>query len=190
MIPPAIASATVIATFGLFMVVAQVVRTRNVARRGASTRRAEGIAHTATYFFWLPYLIIWLRVGPSLDPPPASVWIGLALASAGIAFALWAMATLGEHYDLTLEIHGGHRVVREGPYGVVRHPIYTGLALHSIGAMLTTGNVLYIAGTLVVTFPLFVLRARTEERLLRDEFGAEYERYAREVPMLIPGGRR
>jgi hypothetical protein len=117
-IPPAIASATVIATFGLFMVVAQVVRTRNVARRGASTRRAEGIAHTATYFFWLPYLIIWLRVGPSLDPPPASVWIGLALASAGIAFALWAMATLGEHYDLTLEIHGGHRVVREGPCAI------------------------------------------------------------------------
>ena len=188
MIPTAIVSAIVIASFGIFMLVAQLTRSRNVARRGASTRRASGIAHTATYFFWLPYLVVWMRPGPSFDVPLIVVWIGLVLAVAGIAFALWAMRTLGEHYDLTLEIHGGHRVVREGPYAMVRHPIYTGLAIHSIGAVLATGNALFIAGTLLVTFPLFVMRARVEERLLRDELGDEYVRYARDVPMLIPGG--
>lgn len=189
MIPPAIVSAIVIASFGVFMVVAQITRSRNVSRRGASTRRASGIAHGATYFFWLPYLIVWLRPGPSIVVPIAVIWLGLALSAGGIAFALWAMRTLGEHYDLTLEIHGGHRIVREGPYAVVRHPIYTGLAIHSIGAMLATGNALFITGTLLVTFPVFVIRARVEERLLRDALGAEYERYAREVPMLVPGLR-
>ncbi len=190
MIPYPLVAGVVIASFVLFMVVAQVTRTRNVAHRGASMRRAGGVAHTATYLFWLPYLVVWLRPGPSLDPAPLVVWAGLALSVGGIVFALWAMATLGEHYDLTLEIHGGHEVVRSGPYAIVRHPIYTGLAIHSIGAMLATENLLFTLGTLVVTFPIFVLRARIEERLLREELGSDYERYAREVPMLVPGGPR
>jgi protein-S-isoprenylcysteine O-methyltransferase Ste14 len=188
-IPSQLVSAVVIASFALFMLVAQITRMRNIARRGASTRRAAGVAHAATYFFWLPYLVVWLRPGPSADPALAMIWLGMVLAVGGIVFALWAMATLGEHYDLTLEIHGGHRVVRDGPYGIVRHPIYTGLAIHSVGAMLATGSLLFIAGTLLVTFPIFVARARTEEQLLREELGDEYERYAHEVPMLIPGLR-
>lgn len=181
-----LASVVVIASFGIFMVVAQVVRARNVARRGASLRRARGLADTATAFFWLPYLVVWLRPGPQVEPPDAIVWAGIVLAAAGVVFALVAMATLGRHYDLTLEVHGGHEIVRTGPYSLVRHPIYTGLAVHSIGAMLATGNVIYIAGTLLVTFPVFVLRARAEEELLRAELGTRYDEYARDVPMLVP----
>jgi protein-S-isoprenylcysteine O-methyltransferase Ste14 len=37
-----------------------------------------------------------------------------------------------------------------------------------------------------VSYPAFYLRARAEEGLLRERFGAEYENYAREVPMLVP----
>jgi protein-S-isoprenylcysteine O-methyltransferase Ste14 len=185
-IAPALVSAVVIASFAVFMFAAQVVRGRNVARRGASVRRARGIADAATFFFWLPYLVIWLRPGPSFDLGVAIVALGLGLAVGGIVFALWAMATLGRHYDLTLEVHRGHEVVRTGPYAVVRHPLYTGLAIHSLGAMLATGNVVFAAGTLLVTFPMFVLRARAEERLLRAELGSQYDAYAREVPMLVP----
>lgn len=185
MIPPALASAIVVASFAVFMLVAQVVRARNVVRRGASLRRARGIADSATYFFWLPYVVVWLRPGPSLDLGALAV-VGVALAVAGVAFALWAMATLGRHYDLTLEVHGGHEIVRGGPYAVVRHPIYTGLAIHSLGAILATGNLVLAAGTLLVTIPIFVARARTEERLLRAELGGAYDAYARTVPMLVP----
>lgn len=182
-------SAIVIASFAAFMVVAQVARARAVERRGPSRRRARGVADTATYFFWLPYLVVWLRPGPALVVPEALVWVGLAAAVAGVLFALAAIAALGRHYDLQLEVHGGHELVRRGPYSAVRHPVYTGLALHSLGACLATGNVLFIAGTLAITCPLFVVRARIEERLMREEFGPEYDRYAREVPMLVPGLR-
>jgi len=37
-----------------------------------------------------------------------------------------------------------------------------------------------------VTYPALYLRARTEERLLRERFGAEYDEYARQVGMLVP----
>jgi protein-S-isoprenylcysteine O-methyltransferase Ste14 len=138
------------------------------------------------YFFWVPYVVIALRPGPELDLPDGLRWIGVALSLLGIAFSLWAMVTLGRHYDLVLEVHQDHELVRRGPYALVRHPVYTGLGLHFAGACLATGNLLLIAGTLLVSYPAFYARARAEERLLRGRFGAEYEKYAQEVPMLVP----
>jgi protein-S-isoprenylcysteine O-methyltransferase Ste14 len=138
------------------------------------------------YFFWVPYVVIALRPGPEVDVPDALRWIGVALSVLGIVFSLWAMVALGRHYDLVLEVHQDHELVRHGPYALVRHPVYTGLGLHFAGACLATGNLLLIAGTLLVSYPAFYARARAEERLLRDRFGVEYEKYAREVPMLVP----
>jgi protein-S-isoprenylcysteine O-methyltransferase Ste14 len=134
----------------------------------------------------VPYLVIALRPGPEAQVPEALVWVGIALSVLGVAFSLWAIVTLGRHYDLVLEVHQDHELVRRGPYALVRHPVYTGLALHFAGVCLSTGNLLLIAGTLLVSFPAFYLRARAEEALLRERFGAEYEKYAQEVPMLVP----
>ena len=168
------------------MVSAQIAQRRAVSRRGATVRTAGGIAALTPYFFWVPYLVIALRPGPELEVPPALQWAGIALSILGVAFSLWAVMALGRHYDLVLEVHQDHELVRQGPYSLVRHPVYTGLALHFAGLCLATGNLLLIAGTLLVSYPAFYLRARAEEAMLRDRFGAEYEKYAREVPMLVP----
>jgi protein-S-isoprenylcysteine O-methyltransferase Ste14 len=179
---------TVVALAGIvtFMVVAQLSRIRGVARRGETLARSRGLAHYVAYFFIVPYVVIAARIGPELDVPEPIRWVGLALIVLGIAFALWAIVTLGRHYDLELEIHRDHELVRRGPYRLVRHPIYTGLGLHFAGACLATGNVILIAGTLLVTYPALYLRAKTEERLLRERFGPAYDAYAREVGMLVP----
>jgi protein-S-isoprenylcysteine O-methyltransferase Ste14 len=175
-----------LASIVTFMAVAQVSRIRGVARRGETLARSRGLAHYVAYFFFVPYLVIAARPGPELDVPEPLRWIGLALVVLGIAFALWAIAALGRHYDLELEVHRDHELVRSGPYRFVRHPVYTGLGLHFAGACLATGNLLLIAGTLLVTYPALYLRAKTEERLLRERFGAAYEEYARQVGMLVP----
>jgi protein-S-isoprenylcysteine O-methyltransferase Ste14 len=175
-----------VASIGTFMLVAQLSRVRGVARRGETLARSRGPAHYIAYFFFVPYVVIAARPGPELDVPEPLRWLGLALTVLGVGFALWAIATLGRHYDLELEIHRDHELVRAGPYRVVRHPIYTGLALHFVGICLATGNLLLIAGTVLVTFPAFYLRAKTEEALLRERFGEQYETYAREVGMLVP----
>ena len=175
-----------VASIVTFMAVAQVSRARGVARRGETLARSRGLAHYVAYFFFVPYLVIVARPGPELDVPDPMRWSGLALVALGVAFALWAIATLGRHYDLELEVHRDHELVRSGPYRFVRHPVYTGLALHFAGACLATGNLLLIAGTLLVTYPALYLRAKTEERLLRERFGAAYDDYARRVGMLVP----
>ena len=165
---------------------AQIAQRRAVSRRGATVRTAGGLAALAPYFLWVPYVVLALRPGPELAVAEVVAWVGLALSVLGVAFSLWAVATLGRHYDLVLEVHEDHELIRGGPYALVRHPVYTGLALHFAGLCLATGNVLLILGTLLVSYPAFYLRATAEETLLRERFGAEYEKYAREVPMLVP----
>lgn len=170
----------------VFILSAQVAQRRALSRRGATVRTAGGLTAFVPYFFPVPYVVIALRPGPELDVPETLRWLGVGLTVLGVAFSLWAMTTLGRHYDLVLEVHQDHELIRGGPYALVRHPVYTGLALHFAGACVATGNLLLLAGTLFVTFPAFYARARAEERLLRERFGAEYEKYAREVPMLVP----
>jgi protein-S-isoprenylcysteine O-methyltransferase Ste14 len=181
-----IISLVIVAGGVLFIVFAQLARQRAVASRGGSLRTTGGIAHLLPYFFWVPYVVVTFRLGPSVPRDSWAILFGLALAVAGIAFSLWAIVTLGRHYDLVLEVHAGHELVRDGPYALVRHPVYTGLALHFVGACLATGNALLMAGTLLASFPAFYIRASAEERLLRERFGSEYDAYAKRVGMLVP----
>jgi len=75
--------------------------------------------------------------------------------------------------------------VRSGPYSVVRHPIYSGLILAVLGTTLVYGK----AGCFVA-LPLTIVAWRKksliEEAFMREQFGAEYERYMRQVKALIP----
>jgi protein-S-isoprenylcysteine O-methyltransferase Ste14 len=185
-VSPVLVSFMSLASIVTFMVVAQLARARAVGRRGATVARSEGFARYIAYFVFVPYIVIVARPGPEIDLPEAVRWVGFLLIWPGVAFAIWAIVTLGRHYDLVPEVHQDHELVRAGPYRFVRHPIYTGLAIHFAGACLATGNLLLIAGTLLVTFPALYLRAQAEERLLRDQFGAAYDDYAREVGMLVP----
>lgn len=189
MISDGVLSLIVIAGGVVFITFAQLARQRAVADRGASLRTSTGLPQLVPYFFWVPYAVVGLGLGPKINLEDSLRLGGAAISVLGIALALWSIVTLGRHYDLVLEVHAGHQLVRSGPFAWVRHPVYTGLALHFLGACLATGNVLLIIGTLLVTFPAFFARTRAEERLLREQFGSEYDRYMNEVPMLVPGLR-
>ena len=175
-----------------FIVFANLAQQRAIGRRQPTVRLATGVAQWLPYFLWMPYVVVGARIGPELDVGDGWRALGIGISLLGVAIALWSIVTLGRHYDLVLEIHADHQLVRGGPFAMVRHPVYSGLALHFVGACVATGNVVLAAGTLLVTFPSFWIRARAEEVLLRERFGGEYDRYAREVPMLVPrvGGKR
>jgi len=112
------------------------------------------------------------------------VLVGLTLA--GMSFTWWARIYLGRFWSSAITRKEGHRVIDTGPYGLVRHPIYTGL----IGAILATGaaigTVTALLGALLISFGLWQ-KARMEEGFLMTEFGADvYGPYRRRVPMLVP----
>ncbi|HET8569605.1 MAG TPA: isoprenylcysteine carboxylmethyltransferase family protein [Candidatus Limnocylindria bacterium] len=176
-----------VASFLEYAALAFVVRARSLRARGPSVRTRQGLAASRLpYFVWLPYVVLAARPGPELEVTEPLAWLGLALVVGGTTFASWSAITLGRHFDMEVEVHRGHEVVRTGPYAIVRHPVYAGLAVHFLGMCLASGNLVLVAGVLGAAIPAFVLRAREEESLLREELGDAYDRYAREVPMLVP----
>ncbi len=114
-----------------------------------------------------------------------SAVIGLAVLVAGMGFAFWARASLGRNWSAVVTLKEDHRLIRTGPYAIVRHPIYTGLLTAVLGSAVALGRVHHFVA-LALVFAAYWRKSRIEERWLAQEFSAEYETYRREVPALIP----
>ena len=113
-------------------------------------------------------------------------WAMVILAVAGFLFMWWARIHLGKLWSSEVRIKAGHRIVDTGPYSLVRHPIYTGIILSGFASAILRGTVAGFLGASLMTVSWY-LKARLEERFLREQLGAEnYDAYARRVPMLVP----
>jgi protein-S-isoprenylcysteine O-methyltransferase Ste14 len=137
-------------------------------------------------------LLIFFRVIGPLSHPlfPASIllaWTGVALALAGLALTWWARVHLGREWSLMVTLKQDHRLVRSGPYAIVRHPIYTGILLALLGS-----TIVYhvspqgLLGLALSTYGI-VLKLRQEERFLTERFGDAYRAYMMQVRALVPG---
>jgi protein-S-isoprenylcysteine O-methyltransferase Ste14 len=112
-------------------------------------------------------------------------WLGLLMVVLGLAFAIWARIHLGRNWSGTVTVKDDHELIRTGPYGLVRHPIYTGLLLAILGTAIAFGEWrgLLAFGFLTVAF---LFKLRREERFMSESFPDDYPRYRAEVPALVP----
>jgi protein-S-isoprenylcysteine O-methyltransferase Ste14 len=120
-----------------------------------------------------------------LAPTPASQWTGLALTAAGIGIAVLARVILGRNWSGTVTVKRDHQLIRRGPYAVVRHPIYSGLALALFGTAVFHARVGSLAGFALALLN-WRLKSLAEEAFMEREFGADYAEYKRRVKALIP----
>ena len=58
----------------------------------------------------------------------------------GIGLAIWARYHLAEYWSARVTIKEDHQLIRTGPYARLRHPIYSGLILATIGSALVIGK--------------------------------------------------
>ncbi len=136
---------------------------------------------------YIPYLIGF----PLMDLfqydlyPVVLRWSGVVLVLIVIPLLAWIHRTLDRQYSAQLEIKSKHRLITEGPYTRVRHPMYTVLGLFSLGMALVTANTLIIifAFIILVAFP-FV--AKQEEQMLTDAFGEKYLEYMKRTRRFFP----
>lgn len=143
-----------------------------------------GVIATLAYLFGR-------RLGQGLQSPlwPVSQTLGWLLAGlvlSGIAFAWWARLTLGRLWSGLITLKEGHTIIDHGPYGLVRHPIYTGILLSAAATALAMPSAFAFAvlGAILVTL---TTKAWAEERFLCQELGEEaYAAYRARVPMLVP----
>jgi protein-S-isoprenylcysteine O-methyltransferase Ste14 len=113
-------------------------------------------------------------------------WLGVILYTGGGALRIWPVYVLGNRFSGLVAIQPGHTLVTTGIYSIIRHPSYLGLLVNALGwglAFRSWAGVLLAA----LLLPLLLARIRSEEALLRSQFGAEYDTYCGRTSRLIPG---
>lgn len=167
---------------------------RGAAPKTATTARSNAsrvgfvtqmVAYAVVYTFERPYFT------PSVPMSKRSEAIVLLVASAigvaSILFCYTAMRTLGKQWSLIARIVSGHELIEQGPFSIVRNPIY----LAMFGLLLQAGLVVSVWQAIIPAIVLFLIgtwiRIREEEKILRQQFGSQFDDYARRVPAFIPG---
>ena len=99
---------------------------------------------------------------------------------------IWPVLVLGRRFSGLVAIQRGHELVTDGIDCVIRHPSYLGMIILMFGWALAfrSGPGIILAALII---PPLLVRIRSEEALLRTQFGDQYEAYCRRTARLIPG---
>jgi protein-S-isoprenylcysteine O-methyltransferase Ste14 len=124
-----------------------------------------------------------LHLGIASSNPAIGV-MGVILCAAGIAFAIWARRHLGRNWGMPMTLQEGHELVTTGPYARVRHPIYTGILLAMLGSALAVGAMGFLSFMIFCAY--FIYSAKTEEKLMMQQFPNEYPAYQARTKTLVP----
>jgi protein-S-isoprenylcysteine O-methyltransferase Ste14 len=165
-------------------------RSRGVkVARSCKGRREVALLTLAWMGFIVP--LIWV-VSPafsfaeySLRPWPLGA--GVLCLAGGLWLFHRSHSDLGTYWSVTLELRENHRLITQGVYRYVRHPMYAAFFLYSIGQALVVPNWLVGPSYLVAFGTLFALRIGAEERMMLETFGEEYARYMTKTKLLVPG---
>jgi protein-S-isoprenylcysteine O-methyltransferase Ste14 len=113
-------------------------------------------------------------------------YIGLVTIIAGMVLRLVAVRTLGRFFTVDVTIRQEHHVIRSGVYSMLRHPSYSGTLLSFIGLGLSLNNWLSLITVTMIMAVALLYRISIEERILEDQFGADYLEYKKKTYRLIP----
>ena len=166
-----------------------------LSRNVKPVARAESMSSRLSHI--VPLAIAALLIGLPQIPLPAlrdrllplaawPFWVGAVLTVAGLLFTVWARVHIGTNWSGIVTVKENHELIQSGPYGIVRHPIYTGLLVAVIGSAIARGEWRGVVAVVIVLWA-FSRKLQTEERYMREQFGDAYRTYSERVPALIPG---
>ena len=121
-----------------------------------------------------------------LLPPHTDVAVsGLVVTMAGMLFSAWARLAGGHSRSRDAANQQEDKLFRNGPYKLVRYPIYTGIIVAALGTAIVFLRAECFAGVALIAIG-FWLRLRIEEEFMLRQYGEEYARYRSTVRALIP----
>ncbi len=149
--------------------------------------RATALVWAHVGAFVLTYAgIAWGGFGGTPWPLPELLrWSGVPLML-GTTWAMVRVMMVFRSWRLRAALRADHQLCTEGPFAVVRHPIYTALDVVGVASLLMVPNGLTLGG-LVLNVLVGDIRARAEERLLLAAFGDRYAAYMARTRRCIPG---
>ena len=124
--------------------------------------------------FWERSLPIWRTL------------LSIALFAIAAALSWTSSRALRGQLRIVAGLGADHKLIRSGPYTLVRHPIYTSM----LAVICATAVIITPWPLLMLALVLFVvgteIRVRIEEKLLASQFGEEFKDYKRRVPAYVP----
>ncbi|HEY0236890.1 MAG TPA: protein-S-isoprenylcysteine O-methyltransferase [Afipia sp.] len=159
------------------------------ARREVGSREFVSLAISTLGLGIIPAIYVFTGAPQFADYPFHAIQ---AVAGAAVfGFALWLFyrthKDLGRNWSVTLEVRDEHKLVTNGVYNSVRHPMYSAFWLWGVAQAIVLPN--WVAGLagLVGFGTLFFLRVGHEEKMMADTFGEEYRAYMKRTARVIPG---
>jgi protein-S-isoprenylcysteine O-methyltransferase len=120
----------------------------------------------------------WAPVNPLLGA------LGLIGTLAGMGTLVWGRQALGDNWSQTVSAKEDQELVTQGPYGLVRHPMYAGGLLAAISSSVVVGGPFAFAT--LICGSLFLWRVGAEDRLMEEQFPETYPDYMKRTKRLIP----
>ena len=156
-------------------------------RRPVRKKAAEPLVAMLSLFLFgiivIPILVGYPRLGVL---PTYLLYPGLVIMIVGFAMYYWAVLTLGPFCSGFVRVIPDHKVIRNGPFRFVRHPVYAGEILSFIGLGLALQSWVALLIILIGASVFYGNRIRVEERFLASELGDEYVQYKKSVKRIIP----
>lgn len=180
-------------TFGV-RVALQVHRTgstgvHGVPRGAGAVERLAGALFVFALLagFIAPLLTLLDILGPigALDGTVGNA-IGLALTASGILLTFGAQLAMGDAWRIGVDPEERTDLVTDGPFRLVRNPIYSALAPTVLGLLLMVPNAVALAGFACVVISIEMQVRLVEEPHLLRIFGKSYADYAASVGRFIP----
>jgi len=104
----------------------------------------------------------------------------------GLFLHLRSRKELGKFCVSVPTIFKDHKLIITGPYRYVRHPAYLASFIVMLGFILISKSVVSLIFALVVCMPFGFYKIDIEEKMLAKKFGKKFEKYKKEVPLIIP----
>jgi protein-S-isoprenylcysteine O-methyltransferase Ste14 len=171
--------------FALYWLSAAVGVKRTAKRESPSERMLYVVFMAAGFFLLYQKNPNWGPLNQRFLPDKLWIaWLGSALCAAGVLFAIWARRTIGRDWSAEVQIKEGHQLIRSGPYARIRHPIYTGILLATLGTALVIGEYRGLLAMLMFLVG-FARKARKEELFLAAEFGPAFDEHRRQTGFFL-----
>ena len=122
--------------------------------------------------------------GHGLNTDPWRAGLGLVLFALGVGLAIWARVHIGRNWGTPMSQKNEPELVTSGPYRLIRHPIYSGVLVASVGTAVALSWGWLIAVALAGAY--FVYSATVEERNMAKQFPENYPAYRRSTKMFVP----
>ena len=143
---------------------------------------------TMFLFFFLFLAVNTFRIGTIVVSQRLAEYLsvfGAFLVLLGAIVNIIGRFKLGNRWSDNIKIYKDHRLVTNGIYSIVRHPLYASLIWMFYGASFIYFNWLAFLLNTTIFIPMMYYRAKQEEKILSEKF-PEYKDYAKKTGMFFP----